>query len=360
MELAVQNYLRNLNCSNPVDAIEKLHHQFNISVGWSDSLVILNYSMIESTNSEIENDCRALILDISDNFNVVFRAFSRFFNYGEKFAAKIDWDSAEVLEKMDGSLVGVFNYKNQWRICTRKTIDAKGDLGIFGTFADSIWKLIPNPDKTFDSANLCYVFEFISPKNRIVTPYEEDELVLLTIFDRSNNAELSWEEASKRCPGFRRPRKYDCKTLEEVIELNNHIQEREEGFVVVDSKGNRIKIKNPSYLTYHRVFSRGGLLSADRLFDLSLDKDREELVSYFPDMQKKMDEVDEYLRKFKEEAEELWETHSGKSIKDFALSVKDSRVSSFLFTKYRNRELNFEDWINDPNIRRQLSKGFKS
>ena len=74
------------------------------------SFVMFNYDMIESDNSEqIVREARGLVLEIPDNqdlpVKIARKGFDRFYNYGEKYAAEIDWDSASATIKEDGTLI---------------------------------------------------------------------------------------------------------------------------------------------------------------------------------------------------------------------------------------------------------------
>jgi hypothetical protein len=76
---------------------ERRHSQF-------PNLVLLNYSQINSPmNEPIVQECRGLILDEADNWRVVCRPYDKFFNYGEPNAVEVDWGTASVYEKLDGS-----------------------------------------------------------------------------------------------------------------------------------------------------------------------------------------------------------------------------------------------------------------
>src|SRR5271154_4502894 len=69
------------------------------------NLVLLKYSQIDSPFSEeIVRECRGIILDQKNNWNVVCFSMLKFFNHGEGHAAPIDWSTAKVREKIDGSL----------------------------------------------------------------------------------------------------------------------------------------------------------------------------------------------------------------------------------------------------------------
>lgn len=62
-----------------------------------DNLVLFKYNQIESPFAEkIVCECRGVILDESNDWNIVSRPFNKFFNHGEGHAAPIDWATAQV------------------------------------------------------------------------------------------------------------------------------------------------------------------------------------------------------------------------------------------------------------------------
>lgn len=99
--LAIQNFLLanagDLNLLEEKFAIKSKRHSKY------PNLICFKYNQIESPFSEpLVQECRGIILDENDNWNVVSHSFNKFFNYGESNAVEIDWDVAEVQEKMDG------------------------------------------------------------------------------------------------------------------------------------------------------------------------------------------------------------------------------------------------------------------
>ena len=60
-----------------------------------------------------------LILD-RGSWNVVAMPFKKFFNYGEKDADRIDWGSAKVYEKLDGSLLTLYFHSGEWHVALSK------------------------------------------------------------------------------------------------------------------------------------------------------------------------------------------------------------------------------------------------
>ncbi len=78
--MKIQDWLRN-NGGN----LELLEQQLGIkTTRHEDGRCIFNYSQIDSPkNNDIVMECRGLVLDKNNNWELVARAFPRFFNYGE-------------------------------------------------------------------------------------------------------------------------------------------------------------------------------------------------------------------------------------------------------------------------------------
>jgi len=78
--MKVQDWLRN-NDGN----LELLEEQLGIKATChEDGRAILNYSQIDSPKQHpIVLECRGLVLDMNNNWELVARSFSRFFNRGE-------------------------------------------------------------------------------------------------------------------------------------------------------------------------------------------------------------------------------------------------------------------------------------
>lgn len=56
----------------------------------------------------IVQECRGLILDEAEGWRVVCMPYKKFFNFGEDCCADIDWSTAKVQEKLDGSLISLY------------------------------------------------------------------------------------------------------------------------------------------------------------------------------------------------------------------------------------------------------------
>ena len=95
--------------------------------GEFEGLTLFKYNQLDSDLSrQLVQNCRGIIVDTEDDFNVVCYPMDKFFNHGERYAKKIDWSTARVQQKVDGSLIKVWywNRKNKWVISTNGCIDA--------------------------------------------------------------------------------------------------------------------------------------------------------------------------------------------------------------------------------------------
>lgn len=94
-------------------------HKANINVAEKEGFYLYNYNnaVLVPRDDPIIRMCRGLVLD--NNGQLVSMPFRRFFNYHEPECDKVDWESAEVQEKMDGSLISVWWTGSEWEVTTR-------------------------------------------------------------------------------------------------------------------------------------------------------------------------------------------------------------------------------------------------
>ena len=158
----------------------------------SPNLVLLKYNQVESPLSNpLVQECRGLILDEADNWRVVCFPFKKFFNLGESNAAQIDWASARVQEKLDGTLCNMHFYQGTWRVSTSGSPDACGEVqGSPQTFAKLFWDTfngmglqtpIVSLELGWSTRYMSFMFELTGPENKIVVPYNETRVTLLSL-----------------------------------------------------------------------------------------------------------------------------------------------------------------------------------
>lgn len=269
---------------------------YNLIIKRDGKLILFKYNQINSDfNEEICCEARGLILE-EGTWKVVRMAFKKFFNLGESFAAKIDWDSAVASEKLDGSIISVFYYDGKWRIATNSTIDAfKAEIngvGPYKTFGELFESVLPLSTFANYNKHRCWTFELVSPYNKVVIDYPETKVYLLSVRDMDSLEELCLDavEMIADANGLTVPERYDLNNEADYRKVVEQMPEGHEGIVVRDVNGERVKIKTLLYFEMHRA-KNNGVITLERIVDLIRANDHYEFLSYFPEYQPIFDDV---------------------------------------------------------------------
>lgn len=266
---------------------------------------MLNYHQFFNKN-EYNVLTRGMV--VSKRGEIVSCPFFRFFNYGESTAAEINFSNSDVLEKLDGSLVGVF-FKNRdvslpvWHFRSLISSCMKdNNLSIKGFKLDKkdyflLQEVEPYLSKIeFDNvwSDYCLVFEFISKANSVITHYNSDQYGLYLIGARNLNnfKELSEDGLDVVADDLKvkRPRRWHTNSYEKIVSMMNNFPKDYEGFVVRDRKtGERIKIKNEEYVKRHRLLTK---LNIKDLIPLYFDGERSEIEIYHPESKEIFDHIE--------------------------------------------------------------------
>ncbi|NJL66833.1 MAG: hypothetical protein HC894_08585 [Microcoleus sp. SM1_3_4] len=144
-------------------------------------LACLKYSQIESPLGEkIVQQCRGIILDESQDWQIVSYPYDKFFNYGEGHAAAIDWKTAKVYEKLDGSLTVLYFTKENGESKRAALPMQRSKLTVLAfNFAELFWKVWQELGYQLPSAtDECFIFELMTPYNRIVVQQANNRIAL--------------------------------------------------------------------------------------------------------------------------------------------------------------------------------------
>lgn len=317
---------------------------------------LLKYSQFGSDFSDpLVRECRGSIF-YSDGTQAkcVCQPFYKFGNFGENYADTIDWKTACVMEKVDGSLMKVWYHKG-WHVSTNGTIDAYNAAnaayegmtfgGVFdialNNKTDAFCKLL-NKDRV-------YMFELVSPYTRVTIPYDFTALYFLGSRDMRTMKEIEHAD----CPiGFadfniRYPKRYPLKTLEDCINAVNQMTKDEEGFVVVDKDFHRIKIKSPEYLLAAHARNNGAITTKTVLSLLKEDK-IDDFLGYCPDYADFVKEVCSQFVELAKRYETEWNKYkpiASKPRKEFALAVCTSPYKEYLFLKYEGAQIGAKELL---------------
>lgn len=254
---------------------ESLHENYGLKIKRKGPYAIFNYNFDSPFADPVVQEARGIILD-TERIEVVCWPFRKFGNFHESYADKIDWNTACVQEKVDGSIIKLWfsEREGRWIFSTNGTIDA-ADASVEDspdglTFLDAIRSADNYSDINTDDLDphKTYIFELVGPKTQVVVHY--DRPLLYHTGTRNN---ISGQETDEDI-GIIRPARYPLQSLEECIEaarkLNSGMEGVEyEGFVVVDAAWKRVKIKSPDYILKHKISQT--YLSPENCFDMILN-----------------------------------------------------------------------------------------
>jgi len=342
---------------------------YNIKIKRSGGYIMFVYKKRANAGIDIVKECRGIILDETDNYKPVCVPFFKFENYSEPYADEIDWNTARVLEKIDGSLIKVWHNKGVWRISTNKSISAESAKTNYNenTFYQLFQKAWIDTGKKFDELNpdFTYMFELISPQSRVVVPHKDTKLYHIGTRDIKTLQELNLDI------GIEKPKEYNFTSIEACLDAAKNLDKYQEGFVVVDGAWRRVKVKSPQYVAMHHLVN--DISTEKRCLDIILAGEETELIAYFPEYAGMLNEVRERVESFiayneqelekvrnkqydseKELAEEV-----NKTISPFCLFAvlkgKYESVRDFVYHRTSHRIIEYLD-KHQPNRERDLKK----
>ena len=289
--LAIQKYILE-------NGIEKTIADFKLKTRVYDNKILLKYDQLVSPTlmalPEMQ-DCRGLILE-RGTWKVMSMSFRKFFNSEEGNAHKIDWNTARVLEKVDGSMMQVYWdwHKNEWFAGTTGTAEGEGEVNnkTGTTFNQLFWKTVTekyNLNTTQMGKNYCFIFELTTPYNIVVKPHGESSVNLLTVRNINTLEEVSYDELLNigSVLGLPVVKAYDlnAKNVGALLRTFENMIWHDEGYVVVDANFNRIKIKNPAYVAVHHL---KGKSAEHNILTIVKSNEIEEFGATFPDRKEEL------------------------------------------------------------------------
>ncbi len=279
-------HVRNLIASDPA-WVSTLETKYLIKVTRDDDLVSLKYNQIESPMHEpIVQECRGMVVH-EPTGTILAHPYNKFWNHGDVPAAAIDWPTARVMEKLDGSLMILYWHAEMWCVASSGTPRAGGTFGNESTetFRDAFWRVWSALGMELPGLpDVCFMFEFCAQENRIVVRHETPRIVLHGARDMRSGHELSIEELTPIAESCRWEivKTYSIATVGDCLTAADALDPiQNEGFVVVDAAFNRVKIKSPRYVILHHL---KGEATPRRAIELWQTGEAGELLSHFPEM----------------------------------------------------------------------------
>lgn len=297
------------------------------------NLVLFKYNQMDSPFSEqIVRECRGIILDENNNWKIVSRAFDKFFNHGEGHAANIDWSTAQVQEKVDGSLCVLYPYQNQWHIATSGTPDASGRIDKTELiFSGLFWETLKNYGELPEPIDYCFYFELTSPYNRVVCIHSDSKLTLLGARNLLTQLEISPEQALDLLKiNVLRTKFFNLQSYQDIADsFANMSPLSQEGYVIVDQYFNRVKVKHPGYVALHHA--KDGM-TTKAFVEIARSGEVPEVIAAFPEFAPLLNDAKKRVEDLILELNNDYEKIKDISIqKDFALQAVKTKCPAALF-----------------------------
>lgn len=339
------------------ESIFKYFDKMNIKVKFKDGkFAIFNYGIEADFFNPIVREARGIIINYK-TLDVVCWAFNKFGKYNEPYVDTIDWNSAHVLENLDGSIIKLWydHYSKKWIFSTNSTIYASeacvsSEMSSFMTFDDLIKSAVNYKDIDFDELdkNSTYIFELVSKYNRIVVIY--NETMLYHIGTRDNVSGKEYEVGI----GIEKPHVYHINSLDECIRVAGTMSKMDKirGFVVVDKYYHRIKIKSLEYMVLHTITnlttrskSQFIKLILSEYFDIpTITRNYPNLSHIIKFYDYKISEILYNIKVIINITKKLNQIFNGNR-KEIAIRIKDNKYSPFAFKWLSNTELSEDDFV---------------
>lgn len=328
-----------------------------ITVKRDGDYILLKYNQFGSDFSlQIVRECRGSIFYKNENgmYQCVCRAFDKFGNYNESYVPKIDWNSAVVEEKVDGSLIKAWNHNNQWHVSTNGTIDAYKaevtDSGwTFGRLFDvAIEGMFVSDFLNHLDTNCTYMFELVSPRSRVTISYPRTQLYYLGCRNMRTMKESKDDNPWMKQAGIIYPKVYKLSTLEDCLEYVKTMTKDEEGFVIRDQSFNRMKLKSPEYLLAFHM-NNNGVITKKRIVQMILNEQLDDFLAYCPEYKEMVDEVKAEIDNISVTMNNTWDLCKDVAPRCnrevFSCYIKRMPYQDYLWNKYKNPELHSMDYI---------------
>ncbi len=333
---------------------------YNLKISVDHDYVLFKYDLRTADFSyPIVREARGIIFKIGDWAYPVCHPFNKFFNYGETFSADVDWNSAVVSEKIDGSMMKLWFDDHSWHLSTNGSIDAYKTTfnDRDNTFGELFEKALLYNGITFTklttglNKNYTYMFELVSPVNRIVIPYKITDIYYLGRREKCTDKEYPFFSEDPNivfAKNIKTPKVYRMNTLSQVLSASADLPWDEEGYVVCDKQCNRVKIKSPKYVLAHYNLTNRAV-SLKNFVQIVVQGEVEEFKQYVvPDTLATLNRAIDIVNTFQVECKNAKEVVAKLRGTDrsYIASIVESypaNIKPFMFLNIE-KDLSFDEW----------------
>jgi len=223
-------------------------NEYHMKVKYTQDLYLLKY--LRDQGADINNNfvchSRGIIFDRSFNKPVCYSMCGGV-SY-QTFKDTIPVERVRFEESIDGTMINVFYYKDQWRVSTKGCIDAKRSRWGSSKSFYTMFNEACNFDIQELNKNYCYTFVLVHKENRIVAKYNNAGLYLVFVRDMTTLEPRPRDE--QYMTTFTRPKTLTFASYEELEEHLTQMPYNCEGVMLFDNENmdTRVKCKGDAYL----------------------------------------------------------------------------------------------------------------
>lgn len=193
--------------------------------------------------------------------------------------------------------------------------------------------------------NLIAIFEYVSPKNRIVLRYDKTDLVIIKLRDNLTGKYISINDLpASVVDGNTLVKTFDNLSLDDLI-AKCEVDKDYEGYVVTFESGKMIKLKLLDYIALHNLHTED-LHREDAIISLIIEEKIDDILAQLEEGDERrvmildlIDLVNHHIMRECHEVKALYEKFDG-SRKDFALIYrKDRHFASVMRIMNQNMEI---------------------
>lgn len=356
----------------------------------SETYRIFNYRLASWTEFQKPGaiDARGIMFNVTSpgaEF-VVSMPPQKFFNYEEGGVDHSAYRFGDKMVKMDGSLISTYVHNDN--------VYLKSKASLFSDQALAAMKFLDLPENTGLKSELTkmvkegwtFNMEYTSPENRIVIPYQSEDLTILSARNHETGENFFATKLNRILTQRGMVNSIKKMVKSESLHNLNIVHEKfvddvrkeqeGEGYVVEVIKSEQesylVKLKNIKYVTLHQT--KDSVNSDKKLFESVIEEATDDLRSLFFDDQYVLDKIEAMEKKVRpiynhivSTVEGFYEKNKGLERKDYAIAIKKEHpeflglaMTMYLgnspdfkdFAKKRRKELfGVEDIITDPEER---------
>ena len=227
----------------------------------NEKLLILYHKFNLSSNSQLENECRSLIIDTNTMNIVSYSCPIPILNKdAQRFLLNNNDLKLDIYRCYEGSVLSLFNHNNKWFLSTRRSLDCKLSTINDSNYYDLFMDVLISEDMTFTEFTsrldheYGYCFVLIHHKNKLIIDYThkfgENYTKLCLISTRSKYNQIEVEDSIWF--DYKNIFKPAISDMEELSVENQalHLNIREEGIIIKTVKDNipyLLKLQTNSY-----------------------------------------------------------------------------------------------------------------